>query len=108
MTLLFFTLIFSFSLHVDPFYEKELIPLDIKGKVIEKQLKEDYYVVKVLQDDGSLINFKLLKRKVEREIYWFIIEGSIIKKKSGKCDLHVLTPTPAGGYKGRIFDQLCE
>lgn len=91
------------------FYEKELKSLLIKGTVIEKKLTDDYYIIKVKQDDtGKQISFKLLKNNSGREIYWFAIKGSIIRKKSGHYDLHFLNPTPDGGYKGRIFDNLCK
>lgn len=44
------------------FYEKELKSLLIKGTVIEKKLTDDYYIIKVKQDDtGKQISFKLLK-----------------------------------------------
>lgn len=97
----------SSSPDCEAYYNKVLKPLDIKGKVAAKESLQDGYLFKIKQDSGKQIEVKLLKNKTGREIFWFAQPGSIIIKKSGACDIHLLTPT-LDGYKGRIFDKLCD
>lgn len=92
----------------EAYYDKELKPLDIKGKITEKAMLEKYYLFKIKQDSGKQIEIRLLRNGVGRQIYWFAQPGSIILKKAGAKDIHLLTPTVDGGYKGRVFEKLCD
>lgn len=109
--LLIFLLCFLQSgsdLDCDTFYKKELISQDIKGKVIDKQLKNKLYVITVKQDSGETLIFQLLPNGVGHRIYAFITTDSFIMKKKGTCSLHILSPKGGGSLTGRIFDNLCE
>lgn len=92
----------------ETFYKKELIFQNIKGKVIDKQLKNKLYVITVKQNSGETLIFQLLPNGVGHRIYAFITKDSFIMKKKGTCSLHILSPKGGGSLTGQIFDNLCD
>ena len=71
----------------DAFYKKEFDHLAIDGKVMKKEMGEQYYVIVVLNKDKKEVKFRLLKNMAGFEIYNFILPGSYILKQKGKRDI---------------------
>ena len=89
-------------------YKKELDPLAIEGKVLTKDIGEDFYNIFIVNDNGKKIHLRIIKNMAGFEIYNFIAKDSRISKKKGKRSIHILTEDKLNkSFKGKIFDKLC-
>ena len=90
------------------YYEKELYPISFKGKVTNKEIKDDFYKIEVTETNGKKISFQLIRNRTGFDLFNFVILDSYITKNKGEKCIHVLTENKINkSIEGRIFENFC-
>lgn len=89
------------------FYKETLLPLSVKGDLQEKKETEQYFILKVKNEDTEIVEIRLLKNETGKKIFNFAKDKSKIIKIKDQTTIRVLAPLGDGGFFVQLFPDLC-